>query len=880
MKAGRNVEYEIIDYWMVQINGRRYEFRRFLNKGDLRIQGQKFNNFCDERKSIGLNNRWRVEMADHIRHVFLSMLDNGYKVESAREVFRVIREYFLFFEKINTEENDGTFRKTFYPYFDYLLNKKTNSEYQYRYAKQQVGLLSRICDEKFDIDLKAEFSNKVKLAHEKQVIASTWAVKSCGLIYDFRQFLINGESLTRFDSFYLQSHNSKSRLSNLPSRQLFVRSAIESFQLFTRNCKSIVSIQLYFSSVQYLVYFLESNSIGFESKAISLHYKLIFVQLRRDKELKIISKSIYERRSLYISKILSSYLEIDFNFFKSFYKSLAQETKDYNSDKWIMVINKYKYDLRYLLTKKCLEISHSGFKKLPNDIKNEGLNESYSSLLIKYREMILTRVAMGLKGKTIIGLINLEFRFIRYLHEMSSSLSKKSILSVLSKFSREKVGKAISGNIAAKTSNAYISAAVNLVADFLELEKEHVRAVCAFAPYRDYSGLNESLPVKSELKLFSSMLNIVISKITVEKVKGEKITDFSVNIDQHKLQLIYLKSVASQDSTYSSIPNHIFNKSLIHFRIFFELARFILRTGVNLSVARALVIGDFKGVTNKKLKIFKPRKLSDVEVRITKSHRKQIDQYLVFLKSVLDLEDERAPLFPKIVFGSLNKLISQFQLGINIVPVISELTRLKCFDYIKAEVKKSGLPWFNSPQLRKFKSYFILNETKGDLLAASRVLSNTPQSIFGSYGGKGNLHLACEQISGFFEKEGDGNFMQSIAPGFCISENVGIDESTNHTKCSLDTYCLTCINYRGENSFDYVHKQLSWQQLLIMRTESNSSEELSKAIEIIDGIVNSYVRLNPASSKKIHKLRKDISQGKNLHHIWENKVKIYSLSSF
>jgi hypothetical protein len=284
--------------------------------------------------------------------------------------------------------------------------------------------------------------------------------------------------------------------------------------------------------------------------------------------------------------------------------------------------------------------------------------------------------------------------------------------------------------------------------------------------------------------------------------------------------------------------------------------RFIGVTGCNLSVTKALSVGDWRA-NGLQMVAIKGRANKFVAVGPVRRYEKHVAAHVEFLEAAwpMPVEDD-TPLFPGIRFfpptRSVADLVARLRAKTTAprVSVFDPSREPGVYDWVKAH----GLT-LTSRQLRGAKAAWLFRRHSGDSFRVAQALGNTPQSAHDHYGGKGNLEHAIPEWARFWDSP---ECPVALAPGKC--ESPGRYEPVNdHDSSSAlchEGACLGCRHYRGEDSLDYIHRMLSYRHCLSFRAGSNP--EVARQIGVIDKILDAYLEKNDHQCEAIRELQSHV----------------------
>jgi len=461
-------------------------------------------------------------------------------------------------------------------------------------------------------------------------------------------------------------------------------------------------------------------------------------------------------------------------------------------------------------------------------------------------------------------------KWIIWLDGKRHQISLMNCTELLSEYSRYLQGLVAGKMLMPKTVYHRLNFLYVIIADTLDTDAIKIKAKLLF-PVLSESGLYSKPESSDDVQRFCAFLHGFIASITVEVIQSELSESKTITAGPYHVKL------PGQDVSYinTHVPFNVRNYLIARLRIQAEMLRFIAVTGANLQVALNLTIGDWKNRSSDNLSSYKARANHSVELRINKQYKIYLDRHIQFLEKALPIKpDGNTPLFPSVHFNATHRTIAASYINGRVRPVVKKLGHTSS-GYFNKLLDAQDIPRLTSRLLRKAKAQWLLRRYKGDSLATSRALGNTPAITFSHYGGKGNLVISEREWSSFWES--NQTLQSSLAPGLCESPSIFRPLSTKAPErtCMDAATCLHCKHYRGENSLDYIQRLLSFNYTLQKRARANPLIDESNTIVMT--IVDKFVSLNPHLKIQVNNLRAQISDGQSFHPRFASIIKIHEL---
>lgn len=447
-------------------------------------------------------------------------------------------------------------------------------------------------------------------------------------------------------------------------------------------------------------------------------------------------------------------------------------------------------------------------------------------------------------------------QFVVWVDDQKLALNKDSAIEALVAYSQHLTRKCWAGALSASSRMVMLQAPTRILAEVTDRQPFEIRLQLTTPPLRD-SGLTSVRPSAAQVQEFCANLHAIVRALPSDVLSAPIHAQIQVKLSH------------GSEAVPSDLPEplggygdrgydpRLANIKLLNLRIWAEMHRFIAFTGCNVSVAQNLTIREWTA-SGQLIEALKGRANKYVSVRTNRMYQRHVDAHIEFLKAAAPVPiDDDTPLFPDIFFLREARGLRAQRAALRAGTAIARTAILlptKGWGAV-SWARDHGLK-LTPRQLRQAKATWVLRRYSGDLLRVARALGNKPGVAFKHYGGKGNLEQAIVDWSAFW----DSPLSQSaLAPGNCRSPGLyepvlGKYQPAGSCEASA---CLGCRQYRGEDSLDYVHAILSYQYCLSYRAPSNS--EIAPLIEIIDWIIDAYLKRNVDHHKAVEQLRAQIS---------------------
>ena len=305
-------------------------------------------------------------------------------------------------------------------------------------------------------------------------------------------------------------------------------------------------------------------------------------------------------------------------------------------------------------------------------------------------------------------------------------------------------------------------------------------------------------------------------------------------------------------------------RSVIQLKAEAEFLRFVDQTGMNDQPARDLLVGSlsFRSHASTYLvKGFKNRAGHAIEIRIPTTYRKEFEKWLS-VRSRTYTKDE-LHLFP---IGRTK--------GGRVERIFRRLKR----------------PSFRPQAIRWGQAQKRLHSTQGaNPRDVSQFLQNSLPVLFRSYV-KGSKQIASEELSKFLNSiHGKRQFSQVRAGGGCSSpSNPKVIEIAAEQlpvpDCINPAGCLFCKHYKAVESFDYLHRLISYRKFVRLRMSCAgfpSENRYAQDFPLIERI-NDFLDLISGRSIKLSedlKRAQALVEAGNLHPTWQGWVDLLLVSN-
>lgn len=370
-------------------------------------------------------------------------------------------------------------------------------------------------------------------------------------------------------------------------------------------------------------------------------------------------------------------------------------------------------------------------------------------------------------------------------------------------------------------------------------------------PGRKASGLTTKAADTAELKRYCANLHVVIDALPMSELCAATGAPKVIRLWNSKGQLVNAELPAPCGGYGATIDPRAAHRKLINLRIVAELHRFIAITGVNLSVARDLKVGQHTADAP----VWKDRAGRYIRPRVGTVYSRRLEQHIQFLEACVPGGiTPDTPMFPTINTNANtdNTLVAAARAG-TLAWRTQQCTNAS-IRALRSWLDAADAPAFGTRILRRSKAEWLLRRYGGDPLQVSRDMGNTPEVVTSNYGGKGNLHWATLEWSQHWSAEQHS----ALAPGGCASpshhEPIATDPAGGG--CN-EAACMGCLHYRGEDSMDYIHRLLSYQHVLLLRVAANPASE--RPIALIDAIVTEYLMRHPEQRTDVDRMREHIA---------------------
>lgn len=298
-------------------------------------------------------------------------------------------------------------------------------------------------------------------------------------------------------------------------------------------------------------------------------------------------------------------------------------------------------------------------------------------------------------------------------------------------------------------------------------------------------------------------------------------------------------------------------RSVIQLKTEAEFLRFVDQTGMNDQPARDLLVGSasFRSHASTYLvKGFKNRAGHAIAIRIPITYRKEFEKWLS-IRSQIYTKDE-LHLFPT----GKNR-------GGNVGRIFRHLKR----------------PLFRTQAIRWGQAQKRLHSTQGaHPRDVSQFLQNSLPVLFRSYV-KGSRQIATEELSRFLNSiHGNRRISQVRAGGGCSSPSNPkvIEIAAEHLPipdCINPAGCLFCKQYKAVESFDYLHRLISYRKFVRLRMSCEgfpSENRHAQDFPLVERI-NDFLDLIAGRSAKLSedlKRAQVMVEAGNLHPTWQGWV--------
>jgi len=381
---------------------------------------------------------------------------------------------------------------------------------------------------------------------------------------------------------------------------------------------------------------------------------------------------------------------------------------------------------------------------------------------------------------------------------------------------------------------------------------------------------------------FGQILIQISHQLTTEKINGDLPVSLSIN---NKELIIWLdfrepshrprnrartpkelmqmeearKNMGDEKSYLKRVP-------LANMRIETELLLFIAQTGMNLEQARNLELDDFiytSHLDGYQVKAYKARRSGNVLFEIFKEYREHFEQYLKWRKEWFANKDNNL-LFP---FISEDKVLAA-----------------PTFHRIKKFAKKYDLPFVNPSLLRKARVNWMLRTNLSPQQVADSAQHDI-KTLFRAYD-MPNPQLAMIEIAQFHKSK--DNFIPSVAPGTCISQNPisskVISDLTPEPDCINSAGCLFCKNHRDIDSEDHIWSLVSYRYLKSIELASfkthhtkNIENPIKIIIERITEKLNYFENSSEERKEWVKEALNKIGEG-DYHIMWDGLIQLQELT--
>jgi hypothetical protein len=283
----------------------------------------------------------------------------------------------------------------------------------------------------------------------------------------------------------------------------------------------------------------------------------------------------------------------------------------------------------------------------------------------------------------------------------------------------------------------------------------------------------------------------------------------------------------------------------INIRTSAETLAFIAATGANLQVALDLQLVALKYESfgdQYKISGFKNRRQESVEIRIPKTYRAKLDNWLAFRSEVFaDLPVDR-------IFPVLNYAYQE-----------TTTRGEKGFVELASLLRSVGKPRVSAQLLRFSRAQKLIRSAAigGDLVKVASELQHGLSTLLTSYL-KGSQQMASIELGRYFASVQPGEVPNKVRVGGSCSNPDTPNSISNAPDihptpdCINPVGCFFCVQYRAIENFDYIHSILSYKEFLKMRLKIQGTIQsidpmISASIKRIDDHVQSVIH----SSKKI-----------------------------
>lgn len=369
-------------------------------------------------------------------------------------------------------------------------------------------------------------------------------------------------------------------------------------------------------------------------------------------------------------------------------------------------------------------------------------------------------------------------------------------------------------------------------------------------PPRKYSGRTTKYPGGLVSQRFCANLSTIIEALSVERLLSSVAEPLEVTlwgVDRTQVKCVLPQPYGGYGS---GIAPSAANIPLINLRIWAELHRYLIVTGVNRSVAERTTVADHATAAP----VWKARAKRFISARFGKLYGHRLERHQSFLDACTPTDSDECLMFPSVVTNgnspnSIAALSRSGQLALRLLPMTGHPSARAA-----GWLRSAGCESVGARGARAAKASWLMRRYSGDSFQVSRDLGNTPQVAMLHYGGKGNMEYAALEWSNLWEEESE---KAALASGGCGAPGKYQPTSASSTAgpCN-ETGCFGCINYRAEDSIDYVHRILSYQRILTFRVGSNPSVE--RTICLIDQIISDYLKKHPDLASTVSQLRENI----------------------
>lgn len=316
-------------------------------------------------------------------------------------------------------------------------------------------------------------------------------------------------------------------------------------------------------------------------------------------------------------------------------------------------------------------------------------------------------------------------------------------------------------------------------------------------------------------------------------------------------------------------------RNVINLRTSTEILNFIGATGANLQVVLDLSFSDlrFESFGNQcKVYGFKNRRQENIEIRIPKTFRSTLQNWLKF-RAAIFYGIEITRLFP-IIDANLKETKNSSERG---------------FRPLTTVLAAAGKPCISTKTLRFSRAQRLIRSVAigGDVKKVASELQHGIPTLLKSYF-TGSQQAATVEFARYFARHRDGIPYNSVrVGGSCYKPNAPVTNE-NHPElyprpdCINPAGCFFCKQYRAIDNFDYIHTILSYREFLKMRLQlSGSTGSLDPLILCSIQKINDHIDQVKSNADKLSietkAAEEEIRKG-NFHAKWRGWIEILTFS--